>query len=249
MATIILNEKEWAESTLKNLTLGTRPSETLGRIARYYYSLGYKKKEIGSLLEDFMLKCDPGINIVKWQPVIDRQVKNVDKYELINIPGITITESEIQRIQELKGRSLQKLMFAIICLAKYSNKINKQNNNWVNRKDRDIFSMANICETIQRQSLMINTLWGLGYVGYSRLVDNLNISVKIIDETSPEVLFINDFRNLGNQYMRYCGEKYMECQNCGLVVKKRSNIQKYCPECARQIHIKRTWEAEKKRRA
>lgn len=82
---------------------------------------------------------------------------------------------------------------------------------------------------------MINDLWTLGYIGYSRVVDNININVKIIDDDSPVEIFVNDFRNLGNQYMRYCGEKYIECQNCGKIIRQNKNVQKYCTECAVEI--------------
>ena len=242
MTNIVLNEKACAEHAIANLTLGSKPIETLGRVARYYYSEGYKKREIGSLLEDFMLKCDPTINIVKWQATIDRQVNSSDKYELIDIPGVVVTKSEMEQIKKIEGKLLQRLMFTMLCLAKYGNAINPNNNSWVNRKDKEIFSLANITITTKRQSLMINDLWTLGYIGYSRVVDNININVKIIDDESPVELFVTDFRNLGNQYMRYCGEKYIECQCCGVVIRKDSNVQRYCRDCAAEINRQKTLE-------
>ncbi|MBR6649446.1 MAG: hypothetical protein IKL29_08725 [Bacteroidaceae bacterium] len=242
MTNIVLNEKACAEHAIANLTLGSKPIETLGRVARYYYSEGYKKREIGSLLEDFMLKCDPTINIVKWQATIDRQVNSADKYELIDIPGVAVTKSEMEQIKKIEGKLLQRLMFTMLCLAKYGNAINPNNNSWVNRKDKEIFSLANITITTKRQSLMINDLWTLGYIGYSRVVDNININVKIIDDESPVELFVTDFRNLGNQYMRYCGEKYIECQCCGVVIRKDSNVQRYCRDCAAEINRQKTLE-------
>lgn len=242
MTNIILNERACAEYALDNLSLGAKPIETLGRVARYYYSIGYKKKDIGSLLEDFMLKCDPAINIVKWQAAIDRQVSNADKYELIDISGISITRAEIDKIQQIDGKLLQRLMFAMLCLAKYGNAVNPKNNNWVNKKDKEIFSLANISLTTKRQSLMINDLWTMQYIGFSRVVDNININVKIIDDSSPTVLYISDFRNLGNQYMRYCGEKYIECECCGKVVKENHGKQHYCNECAIEIDRQKSLE-------
>lgn len=247
MTNIVLNEKACAEFALENLTLGSKPVETLGRVARYYYSEGYKKREIGNLLEDFMLKCDPTINIVKWQAAIDRQANSADKYELIDISGIAITKSEINAIQKIEGKLLQRLMFTMLCLAKYGNAISPNNNNWVNRKDKEIFSLSNIAITTKKQSLMINDLWSLGYIGYSRVVDNVNINVKIVDDDSPTEIFITDFRNLGNQYMRYCGEKYIECQSCGKVVKQNKNVQKYCRECAVEIDRQKAIERYHKR--
>lgn len=242
MTNIVLNERACAEYALDNLSLGAKPIETLGRVARYYYSIGYKKKDIGSLLEDFMLKCDPAINIVKWQAAIDRQVSNADKYELIDISGISITRAEIDKIQQIDGKLLQRLMFTMLCLAKYGNAVNPQNNNWVNKKDKEIFSLANISLTTKRQSLMINDLWTMQYIGFSRVVDNININVKIIDDSSPTVLYISDFRNLGNQYMRYCGEKYIECECCGKVVKENHGKQHYCNECAIEIDRQKSLE-------
>lgn len=242
MTNIVLNEKACAEFAIENLTLGNKPIETLGRVARYYYSEGYKKKEIVGLLEDFVLKCDPAINIVKWQSAIDRQARGADKYKLIDIPGVSITQREMEKIQSIDGKLLQRLMFSMLCLAKYGNAVSPNNNCWVNRKDKEIFKLANIAITSKRQSLMINDLWTMGFIGYSRVVDNVNINVKIIDEESPTVLFVSDFRNLGNQYMRYCGEKYIECHCCGKVVKQNKNKQKYCNECAVEINRQKSIE-------
>ena len=242
MANIVLNERAYAEDAIACLRIGNKPIETLGRIARYYFSEGYKKQEIGGLIEDFMLKCDPTINIVKWQNTIDSLVKTCDKYELVDVSGFAITQSEMDKIQSLNGKLLQRLMFTMLCLAKLGNEISPANNCWVNKRDKDIFSLANISITTKRQSLMINDLWTLGYIGYSRVVDNTNINVKIIDYESPTVLFVTDFRNLGNQYMRYCGEKYFECQCCGIVVKKESNVQRYCKECAVEMNRQKTLE-------
>ena len=123
----------------------------------------------------------------------------------------------------------------MLCLAKYGNAVNTANNNWVNKKDREIFSLANVTTTTRKQSLMINDLWSLGYVGFSKVVDNININVKITDYEDDVALTITDFRNLGNQYLKFIGEKFFECQCCGLVVKKNNDKQKYCPACAVEV--------------
>lgn len=242
MTNIVLNERAYAEYALENLSLGNKPVETLSRVARYYFSEGYKKREIGSLIEDFMLKCDPTTNIVKWQETIDRIVRASDKFELIDIPGVFITRNEMRVIKQIDSKLLQRLLFTMLCLAKYGNAVSGTNNNWINRKDKDVFCLANIKVTTKRQSLMINDLWNMGLIGYSRVVDNVNINVKIVDDDSPVELFIGDFRNLGNQYMRYCGEKYIECECCGKVVKEGHGKQRYCPECAVEINRKKTIE-------
>ena len=235
MTDIILNERASAEQAIETHSLGSKPIETLSRVARYYSSIGYKKSEVGSLLEDFLLKCDPNINIVKWQDTIDRLAKASNKYGLVNIPGVLVTESEMNTIKALKSKQLQRLLFTMLCLAKYGNAVSESNNNWVNKNDKEIFYLADIKITDKRKSLLINDLWSAGLIGYSRVVDNVNINVKIVDEDSPGVLFVSDFRNIGNQYRKYCGEKYIECTCCGKVVKETNPKQMYCKECAVEV--------------
>lgn len=233
---IVLNEKEYAIKKLEECTLAPKPLETLGRVARYYRSEGYSKAEIRPLLETFMLKCDPGINIVKWQDAIDRQVKDTDKYGLIELESIPITKRELAICDSLDGKQMRRLMFTLICLAKYANATNEQNTCWVNRQDKEIFKLANVVTSVKRQSFMLNDLRSAGLIRFSRKVDNININVLCVDEFGAAVMHISDFRNLGYQYMRYCGEPYFECACCGIVVKRSSNAQKYCHDCAIDIN-------------
>ena len=238
MREIILDERAWAENAIDSLCLGVKPVETLGRIAKYYFSEGYSKKEIAKMLEEFVIKCDPTASVAKWQEVIDSISKNADRYPLIDINGISITKSEMAAISALKTKMLKRLMFTLLCIAKYGNAINPKNNNWVNCEAKDFFNMANIKTTSVRQSLLINDLWQLGYIGYSNVIDNVNLNVRIVADDEEE-LFITDFRNLGNQYMDYIDGGYMKCENCGIIVKIHNNKQRYCPECSDDMRKKR----------
>ena len=113
---------------------------------------------------------------------------------------------------------------------------NEQNAGWVNRPDKEIFKLANVVTSVKRQSLMLNDLRSSGLIRFSRKVDNININVQCIDMDGDAYLQITDFRNLGYQYMRYCGEPYFECAECGIVIKRMSNAQKYCHDCAVDIN-------------
>ena len=243
MAEIVLNEKQWIEDAIQNASLGNKPSETLGRLARYYRELGYKKNEIMKMLEEFMIRCDPTINVIRWQLVIENSIKYAQKGNLINIQPISITKKELDMIGELPGLLLQRLMFTLLCLSKYGNAVNPKNNSWVNRDVREILSLANVKVTVKRQSLLFNDLWNAGYIGFSNIIDNINVNVKIIDDSNEEVAMqIDDFRNLGNQYMMHIGDGYMVCKHCGAVVKRNAPNQKYCKECAVDINIQKTIE-------
>lgn len=246
MNNIVMDERTFAEYALKNYELGQKPIETLGRIARYYHSNGYNRIEIVDLLEDFMIKCDPTVNVVKWVKSIEAQAKSSEKYDLIDIQGISITKGEVDSIKKISGVLLQRLMFTLLCLAKYGNAVSANNNGWVNRKDKEIFSFSNIKVGRKRQALMMNDLWSAGYIGYSRVIDNTNVNVKLIESTGDETLFVTDLRNIGNQWMKFIGGNYMECQSCGLVVKRTANGQKYCKECSVEINKQKTFENQRR---
>jgi hypothetical protein len=236
---IILDEKSYVEDLLRSPKLGRHPGETLGLVAKYYRSNGYKSREIESLLEEYMIKSDPDINITKRQSLVDRAVRSSSKYGLVSISGINITIAEVEKILCLQTQNLQRLMFSLLCVAKYCNAVNPKNNNWVNKTDKEVFGLAGIKCMIRRQSYMLNDLWELGYIGFSKVVDNININVNIVDDEGEVAMVITDYRNLGNQFMRYIGEPYIECSCCGAIVKRNSNVQKYCQDCAAEVNVKK----------
>ena len=89
---------------------------------------------------------------------------------------------------------------------------------------------------------MFAQLKDCGFLRFSKKVDNLNVQVTFMEESGEIGLHIEDFRNLGYQYLQYCGGPYFQCVNCGLTVKQqepaRGRRQKYCPSCAIELHTK-----------
>ena len=237
MIEIVMNEKDWVESALRDGQIGKRPAVTIGRLAKYYHAQGLRKKDIKRNIDEFMARCDASYNPVRWQDTIDAMVKSVAKYPLIEIDHISVTVKEMEAILSLDGSMRQRLMFTLLCLAKYGNAVRDTNKGWVNYESKDIFALANITLTSKRQALAINDLWSAGYIGYSRIVDNVNLCVQIIDDESDTAIEISDFRNLGNQFRAYMNEKaYFRCANCGLMIRRSSPNHKYCPECAVDIN-------------
>lgn len=255
---IVLNEREFAEQVLEDCELGRKPYETLGHLAKYYHAEGYKDREIQRLLEDFILKCDPTANLFKWEGTIARQVKNAKKYALVELDFIPVTHREMEICESLSQRELgqlysgvnkrqpaikqnvSKVLFTMICLAKYGNAINDHNNGWVNRQDKEIFRLANVQISTKRQSLMLGDLRDFGLIRFSKKVDNVNINVLCLDEGGDPVMQVSDFRNLGNQYLMYHGQQYIECACCGLVIPKRNNSQRYCKDCGEERNRRKT---------
>lgn len=239
--TIVLNEREWAEEMITSRSLGKKPYETLCRVARYYIDNGHSKKEVRRILESFMQQCDPSVSIPKWSEAIDHAIAHAMKYKAIQVDGVDITKGEMERIESVGGKQIQRLAFTLLCLAKYWDAVSGKDTGWVNSKDCDIMRMANINTSIRRQSLMYHNLNAAGLIQFSGRVDNTNVRVCFIEDGEP-LLHITDFRNLGYQYMMYHGAPYFVCANCGITTKidktaRRGPKQKYCHECALQVMV------------
>lgn len=245
---IVLNEYEWAENMINSRSLGTKPSETLKLIARYYFDTvqGSTKKDVRKRLEAFILQCEPDISLPKWENTIDKALARAAKSNAVNIDCIKVTKPEIEQIDSLEGKQIRRLAFTLLCLSKYWNIAGRSADNWVNSKDSEIMRMANINTSVKRQSLMYHILNKADMIQFSKKVDNTNVRV-CFATPGETAMTITDFRNLGYQYLKYHGEPYFECCNCGITTKytnsKNKNSfrkQKYCKSCAVEIDMKQS---------
>lgn len=231
---IILNERKWAEEALAEKSLGRKPSETLTRIAKYYYSEGYQKQDVRNLLELFLIECDRDISVVSWSDTIDWATSAAGKYPLVILDGIYVTKKEIEAIRSACAKQAGRLAFTLLCVSKYWDAVNPKNSHWVNEKDVDIMRMANIHTSIRRQSMLFSQLRDAGMIRFSNKVDNLNVQVLFQDDDGDPVCTVRDFRNLGYQYLKAIGENYICCAECGLTIKAADGPGRrrmYCDDC------------------
>jgi len=249
---IVLNEYEWAERMINNHELGKKPIETLNRVAKYYLENQYTKREIRKMLDTFLTQCDPSASLVHWSDTLDKVAKNAGKFPIIRLDGVTVSKREMDRIESLGGKQIRRLAFTLLCVAKYWNAVSPSNHNWVNTSDKEVMQMANINTSIKRQSLMFAELRDSGLIRFSKKIDNLNVQVLFIEPGEPAI-HIQDFRNIGYQYLRYYGGPYFECVNCGITVKvqepARGRRQKYCPSCAIEVRTRQNVDAVIRHRA
>lgn len=239
---ITLNEKTWAEEAINTLELGSRPSETLSRIAKYYLYCGKTPKETRKLLDDFLLMCEPNVSLVIWEERLDNAMKYALKHPIIILDPIHITENEINTIKAVQGVQAQRLAFTLLCVAKYNKIINANNEYWVNTPDSELMRMANINTSIRRQSILFSKLRDAGLIRFSKNVDSLSVQVLFCSD-GKTIVEIKDYRNLGYQYLKLIGGKdnYYVCQNCGMTFKssaKTGRPPKYCDACASKIRTK-----------
>lgn len=246
---IILNEKKYIEDILSGDRVVDNMYYTLGLLARYYYQQdkeNNKPAKLYKILVEFLKSKNE--SEFDWQHNLDKLIKKRD-IELVNVEYIPMTKIELDTIKEIKNKRLEKLAFTLLCVAKLNNTIQSTNNNWVNRDVKEIFKLANVRDGVIQQYLSMADLKDLGLLKYSKKVNNINLCITFIDNESKIELEINDFRDLGFQYLAYLGEGFIKCECCKKVVpikSKKDNSTKYCEECSKEKQ-RESWRLSKQK--
>lgn len=233
---LILNECEYAEELLRSGLCGEKPYQAISILSKYFYhKRKMKKKDISLSLHDFLFKFYPPYRMEKfqWGETIEKLLSNVQKTNLYEIAGVRITKSEMDRIQDIDNEKLERVAFVMLCLAKLNDLKSTKNNGWVNTDVKEIFSFARIPARVNERFMMLGKLEERGLIEFPKKNGNLNNRVTFIHENSDEALFISDFRELGYEYQRYCGENICMCAECGVLFRgNRQHNQRYCTNCS-----------------
>lgn len=207
--------------------------------ARYlFYEKGLEKSMIAHKLHSFMEEACPSYNPVDWMATLEKYAQKADNYPLCKCDGIWITSNELQTINQLQNKVFERLAFTLLCLAKYKNFRNPDNNNWITYSNGEIYSLACITASAFEKDIKLNQLREKGFIEYAKKVDNLSIQILYLDDTSEKQVFISDFRKLGYEWKLLKGEPYIRCADCNVLTRKTSNRSKYCKSCAKLSTLK-----------
>lgn len=233
----ILNEKEYVENALTTGDYADDIYKTLVLMAQYYYQYcGYRKVKITNLLLDFLVKnyAPYAHNKRQWAATCEKIARKTGGKTLLEISGVWVTASELDTITKIANKTLARLAFTMLCIAKLNNAKNTKNNNWVNLDSKDIFNAARVTGSRTQRDLRIADMLDLGLIELPKNNNKLNIRVTFLDDESEKKLFVSDFRELGNLYRAEIekDEKIQVCKICG----KYSHNAKFnvCAECRKE---------------
>ena len=235
---VVLNEKKQAEYIIEKGEVGNKPTSTLFLLAKYYRQKeNLNKEQTFNKLNEFMEKNYKNYNSATWEDIIEDISKKANKYPLREIDYIEITKSEIDTIRNVCNIKYEKLLFTMLCYAKLYNKISDKNNGWVNTDIKELFRVARVSVRYRNDKfLYLNDLETAGLISFSNKNDNLNLRITFIDDNNEAVLKIDDFRELGYEYLNYIGDgKFIRCDCCKRLVRKTNNKCLYCHQCKKYI--------------
>lgn len=243
---VILNEAKEAERIIEKGEVGNKPTSTLFLLGKYYrQKQSLDKEQTINKLNEFMKLNYKNYNPALWEETIEDISKKANKYSLREIDYIGITQSELDRISEINNVKYEKLLFTMLCYAKLYNTLSENNNGWVNADIKEIYRIARVTVKYKNDKfLYLNDLESMGLISFSSKNDNLNLQINFVDMDGEPVIQINDFRELGYEYLNHIGSgKFVRCNECGHLIKQNGNNTHYCTFCKniKRLETKRNW--------
>lgn len=232
---MIMNEVKYAENLLVTGYIGKKPSSILSILARYFrHKMSMNTNQIIDALDSYMSNNYEFYNRNAWSKTISSISKNSKKYPIREIDGIGISASELEKIKQLDNIKYEKIVFTMLCLAKYYNTLSENNNNWINTSVEDVFKLARVSEKKSIDKFYtLNKIYRLdGYISLSNKIDNMNIQIPFVDNEKP-VITINCLEELGYEYMNISNPNmFYRCEDCNKLSKKNkfNDNRKKCKE-------------------
>ena len=257
MLGVIINEQKVLDELLNNHKMIENTSNCINILIKYYWLQNHdidKLELLYTILEDIK-KCDlPKFSVKKCeesiQGRIDNFYKELRKYgessvKIKVINKIVITKAEIALIESYDDKKTQQVMFILLIYAKITNKLNNNESYWLNQSITNIMKEAKVSNGQKKTDILYN-LKQTSAITNTVKVNGKGIKVNYAYEDSEEGLVIEDFDGVIYQWLKYKGERWKRCSECGKWVKTNSNNFKRCKQCAKLKKLEQTNECKKR---
>lgn len=237
------NEISYAKKMLDSGFLTNKRMYELNILAKYFFYLGYKPKEVQERVVDFCNNYFDSFSEAKYFDKIQSILNNARKMPIIEVGTIQITEKEVEFINSIKEPfKFNDVLFCLLVIKKIREKLGQQP--YLNCKYTKFTKSCGLSSP----KVLYPLLRRLEQLGFIRVCRNSNLEIlfNVDASSSPTVIEVNDFDNIYAYYHNYLGKgRYVECSSCGKMVRVKGNRRKYCNECARIINIQKTLERKK----
>jgi len=221
-------------------------------LAKYFlWSCNYDKKSTQKSIIDFCQLQDKNFNLINDQNLINNAVDKAFKNDIKKSKNVFITFNEIKNIEKLKNFKFQKLAFIMLVWAKKSSR----NSSNLYYFSRDNFSLAMKTARIKMGKREFNDFKFLMTI--LDLIEPCKPGFKLRnydillygDDRSKKIIEIGNETNIVEKYINYYGGEIVYCKNCGIMVIKGSNRQKFCSKCFEVIrkNKKKSFMAKKRK--
>lgn len=190
---------------------------------------------------------------------IKKWIRSAMNYDLRKIDSVIISQKEIDFLKNIKNNRDRKLLFIILVFSKALKKSNvKRNKKNIKTSQNYYIHYSNFADIIRLSKLNNISEVDLADIlhEYKEYFTFYNaerelIRVNFVDNCIKKSIIIDNMDNITN-YFPILFEEHKPastCIICGKPIKKNSNIQKYCKECAKNIKREQLKNLMRKRRS
>lgn len=223
---MVINEVKEAEKILQTNKY-EKFSSAVALLIRYYVQIkGLQKSEVIDEIKKFLMLNHQEYDF--WESSINKMIKNAKKFPLCQIDEIPITQNEIDIIYQAGSEKKEKILFTFLVLGKL--KWMRTGKAWVNDTGASTFKRANAETRVDDRDYIIRDFKEAGFISYAQSPMNMSIHIDFIDDKGDTILVIKDLRELGYRWLKYKGQKYNECHECGKLFKANKSNALYCKE-------------------
>lgn len=246
---IVFNQKMQFDNLIKNGFEKYPNFRDLTILAKEWFFIDkLDEKSIKSQLFSFCVEKVTTFNEENIRKLIQKVMKKLkvtDKYT--EIPEkLTFFKEEVEQISKIINKEWQKIIFIFCCLSKLRKSDGIYLNSQNSMKLSDIFDLCGIKKTKKEQEFYLYELnkANLLTVDLKPLLKYHPVCLRKEGEIALEITPSCD---MISELLKINGTPIIKCLRCGKEVFKTNNRVKYCPECARIIHIEKTMESKKKK--
>ena len=189
-----------------------------------------------------------------YQMKIEDYVKNAHKYPFKDIESIKITRKELDFIANLNNIRLEKIAFVLLCIAKYECYYHEEPKYWISWSLNNIAKLARVHVTKDENRKLFRDLVVANVIESNSSNGNLFEHVLFVSDDKEDEIVLElseiDYKELAYTYLFYKNgfSGYKHCEKCGILVKVKSNCQKYCKDCYEKVHREQIAECQRRRR-
>lgn len=260
-------EKDYANEIVHNGFTSNYIVSELKILAKYYKEQALDEPTIKQKLKEFCKKHMVGYNEAIHFKIINSAVTNSlkEQNKLIQIDQIGVTESEIERIEEMNiDHEYKRVVFSLLVLTKLSKEYIRLKDGEIKSKEyyfgghknyRELVSVSKTTFKKNKKSSVKSIhelIRMLDEMGIVKITGNGNIKLLFmydIPHTDKIAIHISQYDSIGYYLDRYFSlNNVKSCKECKNPIKPSSRNQIYCQECKRKIKTLKTQLRVKKHR-
>lgn len=234
---MILNEEKYAKELLTGQNDNVKSiRQKIDLIARYNCHVMHKKAdESYASIVKWLEKYHEIFSEQTYSNVISDCIKKAAKRPFYHIDAIKITKKEMEIIAAQDNLRHEKILFALLCMAKQQKVAYGFDNGLVSYSITDLFKTARVSVPVEERENILHSLFKAGLIGLPVKNDTKCLFVQFMDESDADVVLeLNeqDCGELAYAYLYFTGRaKVRRCAKCGKLIKQSKKYGDLCKGC------------------